>query len=244
MNEELEKVRSLINRGSRIVFLGGAGVSTASGIPDFRSPKGLYNIKNKYGVSYETMLSRTYFFEHTEEFYEFYWQSMVNLSAKPNLAHISLANYEKNGGHIDILTQNIDGLHQDAGSKRVFELHGSTKRYYCLNCGKLHKLDDIKEKKGIPHCGCGGILKPDVVLYEEPLDELILKESIYSLRYSDILIVGGTSLNVYPAAGLIYEFQGQHKIIINKEKTSLDSFFDYVIHEDIGEALSYILGNK
>lgn len=244
MKEELEDIRKLIKKDNRIVFLGGAGVSTASGIPDFRSPQGLYNIKNKYGVSYETMLSRSYFFEHTKEFYEFYWQSMVNMNAKPNLAHMSLANFEKRGGHVDILTQNIDGLHQDAGSKRVFELHGSVRRYYCLNCNKFHKLEDIKEKKGVPHCPCGGILKPDVVLYEEPLDDLIIKESIYSLRYSDILIVGGTSLNVYPAAGLIYEFQGQHKILINKEKTSLDSFFDYVIHEDIGATLSYILDNK
>ena len=238
---QLEKIKSWIHKDTRIVFLGGAGVSTASGIPDFRSPTGLYKIQNKYGLSAERMLSHSYFFEHTDSFYDFYWNFMVFPKAKPNKAHIALANYEKRGGHIEILTQNIDGLHQETGSRRVFELHGSIKRYFCLNCGKEYTLDQIPQKKGVPHCSCGGILKPDVILYEEPLNETVLYQSVNALRYSDLLIVGGTSLNVYPAAGLIYEFGGEHKILINKERTPLDSFFDEVIQEDIGDSLEYLL---
>ncbi len=238
---QIEKIKSWIKKDTRIVFLGGAGVSTASGIPDFRSPKGLYKVQNKYGLSAEKMLSHSYFFDHTDTFYDFYWNFMVFPNAKPNKAHIVLANYEGNGGNISILTQNIDGLHQEAGSKKVFELHGSTKRYFCLDCGKAYSLDGIKEKKGIPHCSCGGILKPDVVLYEEPLNETVLFQAVSSLRYSDLLIVGGTSLNVYPVAGLIYEFWGGHKVLINKEETSFDSFFDEVLHEDIGNCLEKIL---
>lgn len=239
--DQIAKIKSWIKKDTRIVFLGGAGISTSSGIPDFRSPKGLYKIQNKYGLPAEKMLSHSYFFEHTDTFYDFYWNFMVFPSAKPNKAHIALANYVRNGGNITILTQNIDGLHQEAGSKKVFELHGSTKRYFCLDCGKAYSLDDVKEKKGIPHCSCGGILKPDVVLYEEPLNETVLYQAVSSLHYSDLLIVGGTSLNVYPAAGLIYEFWGKHKILINKEETSLDSFFDEAIHEDIGDCLDTIL---
>ncbi len=239
-----EKIKSWIKKDSRIVFLGGAGVSTLSGIPDFRSPQGLYRIQNKYGLPAEKMLSHSFFFENTDLFYDFYWNFMVFQNAKPNKAHLALANYEKSGGKITILTQNIDGLHQEAGSKKVLELHGSTKRYFCLDCGKAYTLDDIKEKKGILHCECGGILKPDVVLYEEPLNEDVLNTSIAALRYADILIVGGTSLNVYPAAGLIYEFCGKHTILINKEETSSDNFFEEVIHEDIGECLEYLLTNN
>lgn len=238
--DELNKIKSWIKKDTRIVFLGGAGVSTLSGIPDFRSPTGLYKIKNKYGLPAETLLSHTFFIKHPDTFYDFYWNFMVYENAKPNKAHIALANYENQGGRIEVLTQNIDGLHQEAGSKRVYELHGSTKRYYCSECNKMYSLDQI-EKKGIPHCQCGGILKPDVILYEEPLDENILYASVNALRYSDLLIVGGTSLNVYPAAGLIYEFGGSHKILINKESTPLDSFFDEVVNDDIGETLSYIL---
>ena len=238
---QLETIKSWIHKDTRIVFLGGAGVSTASGIADFRSPTGLYKIQNKYGLPAERMLSHSYFFEHTDSFYDFYWNFMVFPNAKPNKVHLALANYEKSGGHIEILTQNIDGLHQEAGSRRVYELHGSTKRYFCLDCGKKYTLDQIPQKKEFPHCSCGGVLKPDVVLYEEPLNETILYQSVNALRYSDLLIVGGTSLNVYPAAGLIYEFGGEHKILINKERTPLDSFFDEVIHEDIGDALEYLL---
>lgn len=238
--EAIQRIKNEINQDTRIVFLGGAGVSTASGIPDFRGEEGIYRMKQKYGVSYETMLSHSYFLSHPETFYDFYWNMMVKPNAKPNLAHIALADYEKKGGHIEILTQNIDGLHYEAGSKRVYELHGSTKRYYCVNCRKFYPLEKL-EMRGVPHCECGAILKPDVVLYEEPLDDRLLESAINALRFSDLLIVGGTSLNVYPAAGLIYYFGGSKKIIINRESTPLDSFFDEVIHDDVGKVLSLLL---
>ena len=242
MNIDLSKIKEEIKKADRIVFLGGAGVSTASGIPDFRSPTGLYNIQNKYGVSYEEMLSHTYFYEHMDLFYDFYWDTMVAKNALPNKAHKALAKYENSGKFISILTQNVDGLHQDAGSKKVYELHGSTRRYYCEDCMKFHKLDDIIPN-GIPHCSkCGGILKPDVVLYEEPLTQAVIESAIIEMKLANVLIVGGTSLNVYPAAGLIYDFGGSTSILINKEPTPLDSRFDYVIRGDIGEVLEELLG--
>ncbi len=241
MNSNIDEIKKIIKKSERIVFLGGAGVSTASGIPDFRSPQGLYNIKNKYGVSYEQMLSHTYFYEHTDLFYEFYWDTMVNVKAKPNDAHHALAECERRGKNLAILTQNIDGLHFDAGSKKVYELHGSVRRYYCEECMNLIKLSDI-EPRGIPYCPkCGGLLKPDVVLYEEPLNETVLNHAIIDLQLADVLIVGGTSLNVYPAAGLISYFQGNTSILINFEPTPLDRKFDYVIHDDIGKVLKEIL---
>lgn len=241
MNSQILQAKEAIKKAHRIVFLGGAGVSTDSGIPDFRSPQGIYNVQSKYGVPYEVMLSRTYFENHTETFYDFYWSTMVAKTAKPNPAHFALANYEKSGHKIVILTQNIDGLHQDAGSKAVYELHGSTRRYFCTGCGKRYSLAEI-ETKGVPHCKeCGGILKPDVVLYEEPLDEEMLMQAVNELRFADVLIVGGTSLNVYPAAGLINYFMGGTKIIINKEETPRDFEFDYVFHEDIGQILTELL---
>ncbi|MCQ2772124.1 MAG: NAD-dependent protein deacylase [Bacilli bacterium] len=242
MDIELSKIKEIVKKADRIVFLGGAGVSTASGIPDFRSPEGLYNIRNNYGVSYEEMLSHTYFYEHMDQFYEFYWNTMVAKNALPNKAHKALAKFENSGKFISILTQNIDGLHQDAGSKRVYELHGSVRRYYCEDCMKFHKLDDIKQN-GIPHCSkCGGILKPDVVLYEEPLTQAVIEGAIIEMKLADVLIVGGTSLNVYPAAGLIYDFGGSTSILINKEPTPMDARFDYVIRGDIGEVLEELLG--
>jgi NAD-dependent deacetylase len=240
MDKSLESAKLAIQKANRIVFLGGAGVSTDSGIPDFRSPSGIYHVQSKYGVPYETMLSHEYFEEHPETFYEFYWESMVKKGAKPNGAHYALANYEKAGHPIVILTQNIDGLHQDAGSKRVFELHGSTRRYFCPECGKTYTLDQL-EPHGVPHCSCGAILKPDVVLYGEPLDQDMLMSAVDDLRYSDVLIVGGTSLNVYPAAGLIDYFMGGTKIIINKEATPRDGEFDYVFHDDIAKILQELL---
>lgn len=241
MDSRVAEIRKVIAEYPRIVFLGGAGVSTASGIPDFRSPQGLYNVQNKYGVSYETMLSRSYFESHTKEFYEFYFGTMVNEKAKPNAAHLALAAYEKRTNKIAILTQNIDGLHQKAGSRKVYELHGSTLRYRCLECGHEYSLDEIPHV-GIPHCPkCGGLIKPDVVLYEESLDEMVLRGAVDELSFSDVLIVGGTSLNVYPAAGLIDYFGGRLKILINKEATPRDKEFDYVFHEDIGTTLTEIL---
>lgn len=239
--ERLEELKQILkNKNKRLCFLGGAGVSTASGIPDFRSPSGIYHVKSKYGVPYETMLSHSYFLAHPDTFYEFYWECMVKKNAKPNAAHYALAQYEKDGGSVEILTQNIDGLHTLAGSKNIAELHGSVWRYECQKCGKCYSLNNL-EMRGIPHCSCGGILKPDVVLYEEPLDETVLTKAVLAINSSDILIVGGTSLNVYPAAGLIYEFRGERKIIINKEATPLDRFFDDVIHDDLGKVLSYLL---
>lgn len=236
----LEELKNLLKeKNKRVCFLGGAGVSTASGIPDFRSPAGLYHVKSKYGVPYETMLSHSYFVSHPDTFYEFYWECMVKKDAKPNAAHFALAQYEKDGGSVAILTQNIDGLHSLAGSKNVIELHGSIWRYTCPRCEKRYSLNELKPN-GVPHCSCGAILKPDVVLYEEPLNESVLNDAIKAISTSDILIVGGTSLNVYPAAGLIYEFQGERKIIINQENTPLDSFFDDVIHDDVGKVLSYL----
>lgn len=241
MDQSSLEAKRKIKSANRIVFLGGAGVSTNSGIPDFRSPQGLYHVQSQYGVPYEVMLSHSYFVKHTETFYDFYWSTMVKKDAKPNAAHFALAAYEKAGHPITILTQNIDGLHQDAGSKRVFELHGSVRRYFCTQCGAPFSLDEVTPK-GVPHCPhCGGLLKPDVVLYEEPLDEDLLEESVQELRYSDVLIVGGTSLNVYPAAGLINYFGGSTRIIINKEPTGVDGEFDYVFHEDIAKVLTELL---
>lgn len=239
-SDSIIKIKKAIKEARQIVFLGGAGVSTASGIPDFRSPQGIYNVQSKYGVPYEVMLSHSYFVTHTETFYGFYWKQMVAKGAKPNAAHLALANYEKAHHNLVILTQNIDGLHQDAGSRVVYELHGSTRRYFCQECGKAYTLDQL-ETTGVPHCSCGGVLKPDVVLYEEPLDEDLLMKSVEALRYSDVLIVGGTSLNVYPAAGLINYFMGATSVIINKEATPQDRFFDYVIHDDIGTILTELL---
>lgn len=237
----LNKIRSLIKDSHYIVFLGGAGVSTASGIPDFRSPQGIYNCESKYGVPYETMLSHSYFVEHPKTFYEFYWSQMVNLKAKPNAAHFALADFEKRGHRITIITQNIDGLHQEAGSRDVLEAHGSTKRYFCSECYSRFNLEQI-EHTGVPHCPkCGGLIKPDVVLYEEPLDEQVLNDAVVAMQQADLLIIGGTSMNVYPCAGLVNYFGGQHQIIINKEATHYDPYCEYVIHEDIGATLAALL---
>jgi NAD-dependent deacetylase len=241
MDSPRESLISALKKAKRLVFLGGAGVSTDSGIPDFRSPQGIYNVKSKYGVPYEVMLSHSYFASHTPTFYDFYWSTMVYASAKPCLAHKALAEYEKKGHRVAILTQNIDGLHQEAGSRLVYELHGSTRRYHCLDCGKKFALKDLKHA-GVPHCPeCGGLIKPEVVLYEEPLDETVLLSAANEMKYGDFLIVGGTSLNVYPAAGLIDYFGGGPRVIINKEATGVDSLFDVVIHEDLGKVLSEIL---
>ncbi len=240
MEKNYERLKGLIQKGDKVVFLGGAGVSTGSGIPDFRGQDGLYKMKEEYGVSYETMLSASYFYAHPDTFYSFYWRKMVYPEAKPSKAHIALAEYERKGGDITILTQNIDGLHQKAGSHKVIELHGTTLSYHCLKCHKKYALSDLKY--GVtPYCSCGGLIKPDVTLYEEALDEKAIYEAIESLQKADILIVGGTSLRVYPAAGLIQYFAGRKSVIINKEATPLDSFFDERVHEDVGEVLSFSL---
>ena len=239
---EMTKIKKEIQEAKRIVFLGGAGVSTASGIPDFRSPQGLYHVQSKYGVPYEVMLSHSYWEKHPDLFYDFYWSTMVNQKAKPNKAHLSLADFEKKGHHIAVLTQNIDGLHTEAGSKRVYELHGSVKRYTCVDCARHFQLEDLRPS-GIPLCPeCGGIIKPDVTLYEEALDEDVLLSALNEIRFADFMIVGGTSLNAYPVAGLIDYFSGGKSLIINKEPTAKDREFDYVIHEDIGKTLEELFG--
>lgn len=241
-NKTLNAIRQEVKKARLILFLGGAGVSTASGIPDFRSPQGLYNIKSKYGVPYETMLSHDYFMRHTETFYQFYWESMVNKNAKPCKAHLSLAEFEKRTHRLCVVTQNIDGLHQLAGSKNVLEAHGSVWRYTCLGCGEHYSLDDI-EAHGVPHCPhCGDILKPDVTLYGEMLDEEVLEKAVMAARTASLLIIGGTSMQVYPIAALPDYFGNGPRIIINKEATPYDRYCDYVIHEDLGEVLSLILG--
>ena len=212
--EQLEEFRRIINSSRRAVFFGGAGVSTESGIPDFRSQDGLYNIRYAYPPEY--ILSATFFRSHTEEFFSFYREKMVFPKAKPNAAHIRLAGWEREGRLAAVVTQNIDGLHQRAGSRRVFELHGSVLRNFCMACGKSYPVSFVAEAEGIPRCSCGGIVKPDVVLYEEPLDGATLEGAVRAIRAADVLIVGGTSLNVYPAAGLIDYFEGDSLIVVNR----------------------------
>lgn len=236
--EQIQKLSQIIQDAKRVVFFGGAGVSTESGIPDFRSEDGLY--RQKYRFSPEQILSHTFFVQNPEEFFEFYRDKMIYLDAKPNAAHQKLAQWEKAGKVSAVITQNIDGLHQMAGSKHVLELHGSIHRNTCMNCGAHYSVQDILQSTGIPRCGCGGIVKPDVVLYEESLDENVLMESIQEIRQADVLLIGGTSLQVYPAAGLIRYFQGDHIVLINKSSTSADNNADLVISGSIGEVLSQV----
>ncbi|HHZ01501.1 MAG TPA: NAD-dependent protein deacylase [Tissierellia bacterium] len=235
MYTELKKI---ISQSNNIVFFGGAGVSTESGIPDFRSVDGLYSQRYKYPP--ETMVSYSFFKSHPEEFYDFYVNKMIFLDAKPNPAHIKLAELEKEGKVKAVITQNIDGLHQAAGSKNVLELHGSVHRNYCMKCGKFYDVNFMVESKGIPKCQCGGTVKPDVVLYEESLNSDILEKSIMYIEKADVLIVGGTSLIVYPAAGLINYFNGSKLILINKSSTQMDYKADLVIKDSIGKVFEYL----
>ena len=214
MDDTIRRLKELTDASDNIVFFGGAGVSTESGIPDFRSVDGLYHQKFKYPP--ETMLSHTFYETHTEEFYDFYRAKMLALDAQPNAAHRKLAEWERQGKLKAIITQNIDGLHQKAGSQEVLELHGSVLRNHCTRCGKFYGVERIAESRGIPRCTCGGIIKPDVVLYEEPLDEDVMARAIHYIRQADVLIIGGTSLVVYPAAGLIQYYRGHKLAVINK----------------------------
>lgn len=240
-NEVKERIRQALSVAKRVVFLGGAGVSVASGIPDFRSPNGLYSTRRADGLSYEELLSHDYFFHDPKGFYDFYWSSMVNLEAKPNLAHKALVEYEKHHD-LAILTQNIDGLHQLAGSKRVYELHGSTLSYHCIRCDQHFDRDELNHT-GVPMCPhCGGLIKPDVTLYGESLPEEAFMEGIAAVNAADVMIVGGTSLRVYPFAGIVRYFHGRLSVLINAEPTPLDEDFDIVIREDIGKTLSEVLG--
>ena len=239
-NNTLKRIKLALSESRRVVFLGGAGVSVASGIPDFRSPKGLYSQKRADGRSYEEVLSHSYFMEDPKGFYEFYWSSMVAPNAKPNKAHLVLAEYEKNH-NLAILTQNIDGLHQKAGSRRVYEIHGSVQHYHCLKCHAPYELEEIPHHD-VPICPkCGGILKPDVTLYEEGLPEEALYGGVDAVRCADVMIVGGTSLRVYPFAAIPQYFRGKLSILINAEPTPMDNEFDIVIREDIGDTLEAIL---
>ena len=215
---EIETLHQWMQESERVVFFGGAGVSTESGIPDFRSTDGLYN--QQYDYPPEQILSRTFFMRWPEEFFRFYRDKMLAPSAKPNKAHRALAKLEEQGKLTAVITQNIDGLHQMAGSKKVLELHGSVHRNYCMRCHKFHSMEEILHSEGVPRCSCGGIIKPDVVLYEEGLDQQILQESVDQIRRADMLIIGGTSLTVYPAAGLLDYYTGNRLVLINKTATA------------------------
>lgn len=233
----LETLRTWIEESRFIVFFGGAGCSTESGVPDFRSQDGLYN--QKYDYPPETILSHSFFVSHTEEFYRFYQDKMLALDAKPNPAHLALSRLEERGKLAAVVTQNIDGLHQAAGSHAVFELHGSVHRNYCTKCGKFFDAHYVKAAQGVPRCDvCGGLIKPDVVLYEEALDDATVTGAVRAIQRADLLIIGGTSLAVYPAAGLIRYYQGQRLALINKDATPYDTQAGLVLHAPIGQVLS------
>lgn len=238
----LDKLKQVIDSSDNIVFFGGAGVSTESNIPDFRSADGLYNEKTKSRYRPEEILSHSFFVSHTGEFYDFYRSKMIYLDAKPNDAHIALAKLEQRGKLKAVITQNIDGLHQMGGSKEVLELHGSVHRNYCMSCGKFYPVEAVVSSKGIPRCtGCNGIIKPDVVLYEESLNSYVLEKSAEYITKAEVLIVGGTSLTVYPAAGLVQYFRGKHLVLINKSPTPYDSQADILIKDRIGETLKKVV---
>lgn len=238
MEDKIQQFKQLVNDSNNIVFFGGAGVSTESGIPDFRSKDGLYN--QKYDYPPEEILSHTFFINYTDEFFKFYKDKMNSLKYKPNITHIKLAELEKKGKLKAIITQNIDGLHQKAGAKNVFELHGSVLRNYCIKCHKFYDAEYVFNSNGVPRCTCGGIIKPDVVLYEEGLNEEILRKSIIAINKADLLIVAGTSLTVYPASGLIDYFKGKNLVLINRDVTPFDNRADLVIHEALGKVFKEI----
>ena len=238
MNEKIKKLQELIDNAERIVFFGGAGVSTESGIKDFRSKDGLYHLQSKYGAPYEEMLSHTYFYRNTETFYTFYRDMMINTEAKPNDAHKFLAELEAKK-QVTVVTQNIDGLHQMAGSKNVLELHGSIHRNTCLRCNEHYSLEDILKMNNVPKCPkCGGLIKPDVVLYEEGLDMSVVNEAIYQIANADVMIIAGTSLSVYPASGLVYYFKGKNLVVINKDPLNIQSDDYLEINEPVGKVFS------
>ena len=236
---EIAKLQEIIDDSENIVFFGGAGVSTESGIPDFRSADGIYH--QQYRYSPEQIVSHSFFVRNTEAFYEFYKDKMMFLEAKPNAAHLKLAQLEAEGKLKAVITQNIDGLHQAAGSKTVWELHGSIHRNYCQKCGKFYDASYVKHADGVPRCECGGLIKPDVVLYEEGLDPGVIDHSIRAIRESDTLIIGGTSLVVYPAAGFIDYFRGKHLVVINKSATAKEVRAELTMAAPIGEVMKGLL---
>ena len=235
MSSALDMLRTWVGESHNIVFFGGAGVSTESGIPDFRSVDGLYHQKFDYPP--ETILSHGFFCAHPEEFFWFYREKMLPLEARPNAAHLTLARWEREGRLKAVVTQNIDGLHQKAGSRQVYELHGSVLRNYCMRCGKFHSAEFIRDSAGVPRCSCGGIVKPDVVLYEEALKEETLLGAVRAIAAADLLIVGGTSLTVYPAAGLLNYFSGKHLVLLNRDETGRDGAADLILRQPIGQVL-------
>ena len=236
-DREIEKLQEIVDGAKKLVFFGGAGVSTESGIPDFRSKDGLYNQKYKFPPEY--MLSHDCFLERTEDFFDFYREKILAYDAMPNAAHLFLARLEEAGRLSAVVTQNIDGLHQDAGSKKVYELHGSVRRNYCTKCHTFYDVDAIKAQTGIPHCRCGGVIKPDVVLYGEGLDDDVVSGALKAISEADVMIIAGTSLTVYPAAGLIRYFRGKHLVVINLGDTG-DIPGALIIHQKVGEVLGQI----
>lgn len=238
MNKDILTLKRWIEESDNVVFFGGAGVSTESGIPDFRSVDGLYNQQWKYPP--ETILSHSFFERYPEEYYRFHREKLVIDGVKPNRAHLRLAELEREGKLKAVVTQNIDGLHQAAGSKKVLELHGSILRAYCSRCRKPYPQEEMNHGAGLPRCSCGGIIRPDIVLYEEPLDQQIMSEAISCIRAAQVLIIGGTSLNVYPAAGLINYYRGDKLALVNLSETPYDGYANLVIHEKLGEVFSRI----
>ena len=233
MNSKLDTLKTWVDEAQKIVFFGGAGVSTESGIPDFRSVDGLYNQKFKYPP--ETIISHSFFERKPEEFYEFYKEKMLPLGFEPNVTHKVLARWEREGKLLAVVTQNIDGLHQKAGSRNVLELHGSVLRNYCVRCHKSYSAEFVKNSKGVPLCDCGGIVKPDVVLYEESLDQDVMYRAARAISEADLLIVAGTSLTVWPAAGMIRYYRGKRLVLINRDETLFDGEADLVLHEKLGD---------
>ena len=236
--ERIEKLKQWISESSRIVFFGGAGVSTESGIPDFRSVDGLYNQKFEYPP--ETIISHSFYLRKPEYFFNFYREKMLPLGFEPNITHKVLAKWEEEGKLSAVVTQNIDGLHQKAGSKKVYELHGSVLRNYCVRCRKFHSAEFVRDAVGVPRCDCGGIVKPDVVLYEENLNSRTIEKSINAIADADLLIVAGTSLTVYPAAGFLNYYDGDRLVLINRDPTPYDSRADLVIHDTLGNVFSQL----
>lgn len=238
MDDKIMQLKKWIDESDNVVFFGGAGVSTESGIPDFRSVDGLYNQKWKYPP--ETILSHSFFVKYPEEYYRFHREKLVIDGVKPNAAHLKLAELEQAGKLRAVVTQNIDGLHQAAGSKKVLELHGSILRSYCSACGRPYPADKMNLGEGVPRCACGGVIRPDIVLYEEPLDDAVVSEAIRVISGAEVLIIGGTSLNVYPAAGLINYYRGNKLALVNLSETPYDDEADLVIHEKIGKVFSQL----
>ena len=238
MHSEIETLKQWVNESSRIVFFGGAGVSTESGIPDFRSVDGLYNQKFEYPP--ETIISHSFYEKRPEYFFRFYREKMLPLGFEPNITHKVLARWEQEGRLLAVVTQNIDNLHQLAGSKNVLELHGSCWRNYCMDCGKFYPIEAVSRGEGVPRCSCGGIIKPDVVLYEESLDEDVISGAVSAIARADMLIVGGTSLTVYPAAGFLGYYRGKRLVLINRDPTPYDRHADLCIHDSLGKVFSQL----